>query len=116
MKTLEQVKKEKQELMVFLSESKSSGEKLKSKDKKRLEFLQMVILYLERNPEKAYLEKELKRVSELKEQLESRFEEWLKNTPNPKQKTRSVRVRQFEKESGVALLSKQRSTIKYILE
>ncbi|MET7253441.1 hypothetical protein [Dyadobacter fermentans] len=86
-------------------------------NKKRIEYLNECVLYLETSPTEEFLEREVKRLEANIVYIDKQFDKWLSRqhfsaqAPHQRQKSKKT----FEKESGIPKLRQQLKTIEFLL-
>lgn len=107
MKSISEIKREKEALIVQ-STSLTSSKKdkaLRKKNSNRVEFLNLMINYLELGVDEDYIKKEKKRLSSIIKSCEDRIEEYFLF---PAEKTK------FRNDSGATLAKKHLNALNYI--
>lgn len=90
--------------------------KLKASTKNKIKLLRHVKMYLETNPDKEVVERQLKLIKNEIDIIESRYGLWSKNiTPVDFAKAKGNTLKYYQKLNGLPIKKAQIKTLKYIL-
>lgn len=125
MKTIEDVKKEQAELkaqfngsdLTLIDGVEDADPRGISKARKRMTLLKEVVLYLESNPNKEFVESEQAKISERIRKIKSEFPAWKKAQTKEflQSMTETKQKSKYHLDMGLKTLNSQLQTLNYIL-